>query len=168
MFRPLEQSCWSTKVTKYDPSFRNPSGAYLRNEWTSASDIGRSFDGAVLTPEEYRREEDAYVAVALRFVRESGQTSLAVCGLENKRRCQLGFAEGSPLGLDELGSVIRRVLREECWCRLEGPAGFLHFGWDYYMYVGVPRPCPESQELAKRVGLFVEECPSPYKQGASA
>ena len=64
-----------------------------------------------------------------------------------------------------LGPVIRSVLREEFWCRLEGPAGYLHFGWDFYMYVGVPYPCPKSQELARGLGLFVEEYPSPYKWG---
>lgn len=36
-----------------------------RDEWTAASDIGRSFGGVILTAEEYRRVEDAYVAVAL-------------------------------------------------------------------------------------------------------
>ena len=70
------------------------------------------------------------------------------------------------MGLKQLGSVIQLVLREEIWCRLECPTGFLHFGWDYYMYVGVPHLCPESLELAKRMGLFVDELKSPYSLNA--
>jgi hypothetical protein len=155
------------RVTKYNPAFRDLSGAYLRNEWTSAGDVGRAFGGVVLTAEEYRRVEDAYVAVALSFLRESGQTTLTVSGLENTRRYPIGFAEGSAIGLEQLGSVIRLVLREEFWCRLEGPSSFLHFGWDYYMYVGVPFPCPASQELAEQLGLFTEKCPAPYKGEAA-
>jgi hypothetical protein len=156
------------QITKYDPAFRDPSGAYTRDDWTSVTDIGRSFGSVVLTPEEYRRVEDAYVAVALSFLREAGQASLTVCGLENKRNYPIEFGEGSALDLEQLGSVIRLVLREEFWCRLEGPASFLHFGYDYYMYAGVPRPCPASQEVAKELRLFVEESISPYKREETA
>jgi hypothetical protein len=118
----------------------------------------------LLTPEEYRRVEDVYVAVALSFLCESGQSALTVSGLENNRKYAIEFCEGSVLGLEQVGSVIRLILREKFRCRLEGPASFLHFGWDYYMYAGVPCPCPASQELAKKLRLFVEESPSPYKR----
>ena len=151
------------RITKYNPVFRNRHGAYLRDEWTSFSDIGHSFAGVVLTHEEYQRVEDAYVTVAISFLRESGQSRLTVTGLEHNRRYPIDFTEGSVLGLEQLESVIRLILREKCWCRLEGSAGFLHFGWDYYMYTGVPSACPESQGLAKRLMVFVEEFPSPYK-----
>jgi nucleoside-triphosphatase len=49
------------RVTKYDPAFRDRAGRYLREEWTSVGDIGRSFGGVVLTREEYRRVEVAHV-----------------------------------------------------------------------------------------------------------
>ena len=57
---------------------------------------------------------------------------------------------------------MAQVLREELWCRLEGDRGFVHFGFDYYMYVGVASACPEAQRLAAQLGLFVEEMRSPY------
>jgi hypothetical protein len=41
---------------------------------------------------------------------------------------------------------------------------FIHVGWDYYMYIGVPTDCPASDRLAAASGLFVEECESPYKE----
>ena len=72
------------------------------------------------------------------------------------------LSNGAHLRLGQLGFVIPSILREEFWCRLEGEGCFLHFGHDYYMYVGVPVPCPESQKLASRLGLFVEEFASPY------
>lgn len=44
----------------------------------------------------------------------------------------------------------------------KGIGGFVHFGYDYYMYVGVETPCPQAQRLAAQLGLFVEEMRSPY------
>lgn len=150
------------RVTKYDPSFRDARGAYTRDEWTSIADIGQRFGGTVLTREEYQRIEDAYVAVALGFMRESGQSELVAVGLENHACHPLDFEDGDVLRVEHLGDVIRRVLREEFWCRLEAPNAFVHFGYDYYMYVGVPDPCPEAARLAHELGLFVEDCHSPY------
>lgn len=150
------------RVTKYDPAHRDPYGAYTRDEWTSVSDVGRTFVGVVLSEAEYRRVEDAYANVAVAFLREAGIWSLTVAGLENHSAVPLPFADSSPLGLAEVGEVLRRVLREEFWCRLEGAGAFVHVGYDYYMYVGVPNPCPDAAALAVQLGLFVEPFRSPY------
>ena len=71
------------RVTKYNPAFRDSSGAYTGKEWISFGDIGRSFDGVKLTAEAYERVEDAYVAAAIAFLCESAVPHLAVRGLEN-------------------------------------------------------------------------------------
>jgi hypothetical protein len=152
------------RVTKYDPAYRDESGAYQRDEWTAFSDIGKSFNGDILTQEEYQRVEDAYVSSALSFLREAGRSLLVVVGLENNRGSPLAPLEGSVLQEPQLGEVIRNVLREKFWCRLEGDDCFLHFGWDYYVYIGVPLRCEQSRTLASRLGLFVEEFASPYKE----
>lgn len=86
--------------------------------------------------------------------------SLTVAGLENSARLPLPFSEGALLALSDAAAVLRRVLREEC--RLEAAGGFLHVGYDYYMFVGVARPCPQATGLARQLGLFVEPCRSPY------
>jgi hypothetical protein len=39
---------------------------------------------------------------------------------------------------------------------------FVHFGWDYYMYIGSSVNCPSLIKIAKDNGLFVEEVRSPY------
>ena len=149
------------RVTKYNPAFRDPGGAYTRDEWTSVKDVGRSFAGGVLTREEYERVENAYIGAALAFLDEAGLTSLRVEGLENVLGAWLVFRNGSILSLDEVREAIRRVLREEFWCRLEGAGGYVHFGWDYYMYIGVAHPCPKARERTVELGLYVEEFASP-------
>ncbi len=150
------------RVTKYDPTRRDARGAYTWEEWSSFGDIGQSFGGQVLTVGEYRRIEDAYVSAALAYLREVGVEALAVEGLE-AHGSPPPFAAGDSLGLSETAEVIRRVLREEFWCRLEGPAAFVHIGYDYYMYVGVSRACPEAERLSQRLGLYVEAFRSPYR-----
>jgi len=48
-------------------------------------DIGRTFDGRVLTPTDYQRAEDAYVATALAFLVEAGITSMRIAFLEKSK-----------------------------------------------------------------------------------
>jgi len=157
----LEAVVFEYRVTKYDPSFRDARGAYLRDEWTSISDIGRSFGGTLLAREDYQRVEDAYVEAALGFLREAKQSALMAVALENHAQHPLGFGVGDVLRLEHVGEVIRHVLREDFWCRLEAPDAFIHFGHDYYMYIGVPTPCPDTKKLAHERGLFVEDQISP-------
>lgn len=132
------------RVTKYDPAFHDRAGRYLREEWTSISDIGRSFGGIVLTRKEYLRVEDAHVETALAFLREAGCGSLVAVGVENHGGCPSAPAKGDRLAGPQLGEAIHRLLRAEFWCRLEGDGCFVHVGYDYYLYVGVPCPCPQA------------------------
>ena len=150
------------RVTKYDPAFRSPNGAYLRDDWTSVNDVGQSFDGRLLTNAEYQRVESAYIASALAFLRESGTTSMKVRGLEYHGSAPLPFGEGAVVSLEQAEAIVPRVLREEFWCKLDGSDSFVHIGYDYYMYVGVPIACPKAHALAVNLGLFVEPFQSPY------
>ena len=152
------------RVTKYDPALRGPNGEYRGDDWIMFSQIGQSFGGVVLTEQEYARIEGNYINAALAFLSESGITGLRVKGLENPRRQSLTFVEGSVLTLDQIPVFMSRILREEFWCRLEGDNAFVHFGWDYYMYVGVPHSCPAAEQTAAELGLYVEEFVSPYHE----
>jgi hypothetical protein len=152
------------RVTKYNPAMRDARGAYIADEWTSVTDVGREFGGKVLTDEEYQLVEQAYITSAFAFLREGGLSSLKIKGLEKHKRIALTFREDSVVPVDEVGDLIRQILREQFWCRLEAPGGFVHFGWDYYMYIGVPHRCPTAEQLAEKLGLYAEEFASPYKE----
>ena len=160
--RDRKRRLFEYRVAKYDPAYRDWRGAYTREEWTAACQVGRVIGSNLLTPEEYACVENAYVAVALAFVHEAGGLKLRASGVENPGHSLLAPNEGERVREPRLGDLIRQLLREEFWCRLEGRRAFLHFGWDYYMYVGVARLCPKAHELAAALGLFVEEFASPY------
>src|SRR2546428_506542 len=85
-------------------------------------------------------------------------------GVEKPRTLPLDLQNDTVLPLDRIGGIIRRILREEFWCRLERSEGFIHFCWDYYMYVGVPHPCPTAEARAAELGLYVEEFASPIRE----
>jgi hypothetical protein len=150
------------RVTKYNPSHRNSAGSYLRDEWTSFSDIGQSFTGVLFTEREYQRVENAYATVAVAFMQEAGVSFLTVTGLENHACLPLPFSDGAVLGPTEIDSVVRQLLRAQFWCRLESIGGFIHVGYDYYMYLGVSALCPNAEAMACKMGLFVVPFKSPY------
>lgn len=166
----------SWRVTKYDPAFRDERGAYLKDEWTSVSDVGTPFDGVTLTFEEYSKTEDAYVSTALSFVSEAGLDALTITYLETYGVAEAraedlqGIAfdpklakQGLALSCAALDDVCRLVLREILWCKLESGSGFyIHFGYDYYMYIGSPVPSEKAIAHGRQRGLFVEEMVSPY------
>jgi len=100
------------RVTKYNPAFRDQSGAYTKVEWTFFKQIGQTFSGVLLTSDEYERVEEAYILAALSFLLESGLLSMRVEGLEDSRTRPLDFQNDSVLPLDRIGEIIRQILRE--------------------------------------------------------
>jgi hypothetical protein len=165
------------RVTKYNPALRNDyqytgpgrnkevricEALSTKFEWTTFKEIGETFSGVVFTREDYDRVENAYVQAAITFLRESGEPSMEVAGL-NKHGKPVDFNNGDVLTLEQIGEIMRPALREEISCRLHGSASFIHFDWDFYMYIGVPHPCPGAELRATELSLYVEECESPIR-----
>jgi hypothetical protein len=100
------------RITKYDPSLRDPGGAYPSDEWTSRSDIGKSFDGVRLTEESYLRVEQAYLEAAVAFLSEARITELTVIGLENHGQASNAPQERSRIKTEDVPAVLRSLLRE--------------------------------------------------------
>ncbi len=150
------------RITKYDPVYRDGSGAYRREDWTAYDDIGRTFNGVVLSEANYLQIEDLYVAAAVRFVREAQLPHLVAVDVE-LGESDLTLVEGMTVGTTDLPAVIRDNLRTLYWCKLEMfPRFYLHFGYDYYMYIGSQVDLPKSVSNTVDSGLFVEACVSPY------
>jgi len=174
----IEMNTW--RLSKYDPRFRKR-GAFQLDVWTSVSDIGKSFEGKVLTVEEYLRTENQYVSVISSFLKETQVSSLVVTALEKHfpdgpiERLDssdplldplaeiTSILEGDTLSLSEIETVCRLSLREFLWCKLENDElAYVHFGYDYYVYLGSASDCPQTREYASSIGLFMERFPSPY------
>ena len=146
------------RLTKYLPEVRGDSGAFLGDDWTSISDIGRRFGGRTLTLTEYLRVESRHVVAVASFMEESGVESVTVADAERGALPGLPLRDGLVLSPLQALDVVRHELREEAWCRLQDPGRFfVHVGYDYYVFIGSAVPCPRSIRLAAELGLFVEE-----------
>lgn len=111
----------------------------------------------------------------MRFVAEAGIVSLHISELEKsaldaefQRRIEdvpldpETIVNGGAVQGRELEALIRLNRREALWCKLLGSGFYIHFGWDYYMYIGSRSPCPNAIASARQAGLFVEEWASQY------
>jgi len=166
------------RVTKYDPALRTSTGLFTGDEWILFSQLGSTIDSELLTPERYLWAEDRYVDAVERFLAASEIEALMIEGLQTGSYKpndvdRLGLrsipvAEGQVLSATgEIGHVCRLNLREHLWCRLQAEgAFFVHFGWDYYMFVGSSRPCEDAIAETIAAGLFVEPAISPYHNDA--
>jgi hypothetical protein len=168
------------RITKYNPIYRDELGKYKKDEWTSFCEIGKIFNGNMLTSDEYVVVEDTYVGAILAFMDDLGIKSLKVKGLEKKNKkfmpdkahklyseelvnLYISLQDNDVLNVREIECLSRLVLRENLWCKLEkDDIMFVHFGYDYYMYIGIHEICEEAINNIKESGLFVEDFVSPY------
>jgi len=145
------------RVTKYNPSKRDEWGHYLdKDEWTDFCEVGKK-----VSIEAYEIVETAYINSAIEFLSDSGIETLQVVGLEDYQQNGL-YKEGETIQVGSLEPVLRSLLRNEFWCRLESKLGFIHIGWDFYMYIGICKISKAVIHNAEKRGLFVEPFISPY------
>lgn len=157
----LMSAIYQYRITKFNPVNRNKAGRYLADEWYLYAQVGETFGGILLTEDEYFRVESAYIATVMDFHREAGLPEIFAIGVEDPQG-KGAPAEGSLITADRLPLLCRAMLRVDYWCKIEGDGFFIHFGWDYYMYVGASIPCPVSLSHAESRGLFPEPFISPY------
>jgi hypothetical protein len=71
------------------------------------------------------------------------------------------LAVGVNVSMQRLPTVIRLALRDVLWCKLTGEsASYLHFGYDFYIYVG--SSLPGSWRWDFPPGIYAEPFRSPY------
>ena len=165
-------------ITKYNPDFRDEDGSYTQvEEWTCPSEIGKIIYGKEFTLDEYLRVEAAYVNTVMTILSERELNTLKVLLLTKihispeDRNSVLYEREFDEIDLvvdqvvnsNEIRTICKMVLRNFLDCQLYWKDNlFVHFGWDYYMYIGSSVNCPPSIKFAKDIGLFVEDTRSPY------
>ena len=148
------------RVTKYNPDLAS------YDEWTAISDVGNSYSGIEFTFQEYKRVESTYVDAVFSFMKAEKVESIILSDLWNGfdySDKELTLAEGKDFQNDSLKRVIQLILREEIGGQLTSKKGmFVHFGYDYYMYIGISNNYPEVISSIRSSGLYVESFKSPY------
>jgi len=162
------------RITKYDPKNRNELGHYMVDEWTEFEDISHSFDGEAFNYIEYINIENKYIYAIELLMRRHGLGSMRMRGLEKRG---LTYDETLTKGMIDMYDWLdhdrsisiqimsifcRLILRKYVWAKLVSPKMFVHFGGNYYMYIGASEDCSKEFREIEASGLFVEECESPY------
>jgi hypothetical protein len=169
------EHCW--RITKYNPNLRDENGNYTKDEWTAISDVGKKYSGEVFIMDQYLTVEDKYIIAIINIMDSAEIPCLEVKRL-NKWEHEFEFEEyytdnmlnlyrtvknGDRFHKDKLVDLCKLLLRENIGCQLWFESNmYVHFGYDYYMYVGINSDCHDALEGIRNLGLFVEKFESPY------
>ena len=132
----------------------------MSDEWTSFSDIGKVFDGTILSQDAYLEIEKAYIDCYIEVIEKAKISKLHIKQAEYYTE-NVRFSS-SISNTHEIRQVITACLREQCWLKLTSKDFFIHFGYDYYMYIGSLLPSESVIETAMHHGLYCEQYASPY------
>lgn len=165
------------RITKYNPAFRDENGIYTLHEWISPWDVGKSFNGKRFTLKDYHLMEEAYIDTVLHFMKESHLSSLQLFHYKKnhdlfqkesplffeKAFNNISLEEGMFILIEDIPLICKMILRGYIHGQLVSKCSFyIHFGSDYYMYVGLTQPCEHAVQFARSNNLFVEGQQSPY------
>jgi hypothetical protein len=162
-------------VTKYEINKFPPSlfkhGRFLREDWTSCTDIGRTTPRGTLDKQEYLRVEGLYVDAVAALARTVEPDLLQVHDVEfwdaaSDRLANLGLAdvldgttapaESEPVAGARLDNLARRCLRDVAWLELMVvPKLLVHFGYDMRLIVASSIPLTQPLDEIRSSGLFV-------------
>ncbi|HJZ24328.1 MAG TPA: hypothetical protein VJ201_07780 [Candidatus Babeliales bacterium] len=167
--------CW--RITKYNPKYRNENGVFLNDEWCIYSEIGKTFNSNRFDFKEYARIEKLYIDAIELFMECHNIASLQIDTLEKKRKLKKDIhntddmvqvfqnvEDGDWVEQAHIKDLCKLILRDKLWYKLKySRKMFVHFGWDFYMYIGSSLACDKAITVIKESGLFVELFKSPYE-----
>ncbi|MBL4709109.1 MAG: hypothetical protein JKY48_11800 [Flavobacteriales bacterium] len=170
----------SWRISKYNPIHRDKKGAYIKQEWTSLSDVNETFDSKLFTLNEYRKTEDLYINQIKQALKENNARLLKVVELEKWEpelvldknvapiydqkdyKIYKSLEDKDIVNIEDALIIARLNLRSDIWCKLvDFDENFeIHFGYDYYMYFTFLDNNNNLEPISKM--LFIEIFDSPH------
>lgn len=144
------------RITKYNPLDRDKSGAYQLDEWTEFSDVGE-----MVSLEEYESVESNYINALNMLLQQNNVHTLTITDLEDYQNL-CPFKDGQVISNREFTVAFKGVLRSQYWCLFEAKDAYVHFGYDFYSYIGIALAPEHMLNSIKQNGLYVENCKSPF------
>ncbi|MFD2332527.1 hypothetical protein ACFSR7_24990 [Cohnella sp. GCM10020058] len=153
-------------------------GTVPKNDWTSIFDIAKP--NASYSLEDYILFEELYIEAITGFIDFLQLRRVQVQRLEKRDKklrihhfpqlysremveLYSSVQEYQLVDKESAGSLSRLALRENLWFKLiAGDKLFVHFGYDYYMYIGSDLACSAVINKIINSGLFAEPWISPY------
>lgn len=168
---------YTWRITKYNPLYRDSKGNFTTQEWTSYSDIGKYFEGIQFTFNDYIEIENKYINTVLQFMNCLHLKEIEINGLEkyeedvsyeensdcDMSKLLINIKDRATINITDVPLLCKLILREHLWGKLEyNSTLYIHFGYDYYMYIGSSKKCDSVLEKVSHNGLYIEEFPSLY------
>ena len=167
------------RISKYNPLLRDERGRFIGEDWTSFSDIGKKYNGKVLTNLQYADVEAKYTNAVTTVLHQNQVTTMIVEKLEKPfsastlekmlGRCNLQLTQsdaefvsriknGSRLNMAEIKKTVMLVLRDCFWCELLSETGEvkIEFGYDYYVYLQGVNIDANTISSFRSKGIYIE------------
>lgn len=163
------------EITKYKPGFRDEN----KEDWTAISDIGRTYDGEILTVETYKKVEDSYIQT-IKLVMEYLELPFLTINqvirsfsyeetMEMWKEYHELYSKDildkythaknlDKLDKEKVDSFCRLLLREDLGANVYYPRRMKVFiGYDYLMGIHTSKSIDSLTPSIERLGLFVEK-----------
>ncbi|MBQ4521452.1 MAG: hypothetical protein IJA10_00660 [Lachnospiraceae bacterium] len=168
------------RITKYNPQYRDDKDIFMKNEWTSYTDIGKIYNEHIFLKEEYLSIEEKYCAVYLDILKSNGVSEVAIKDLEcyfsiseinqlfkqrglelsmEDEKIMCSLANDKKIKVNDLQEYIKLILRECFWCRFEDEVSSIQieFGYDYYSYIFCNCINESLINKYKKMEIFIEK-----------
>ncbi len=171
MRRSWQYSAYS--ITKYNPIYRDNKHAYVKDEWTSITDIGKIYDGKPFTIQEYLDVEAKYIEAIKIIMGLNNCNTLYIRKLKKHKDISyfnqetskqlFSYYESLKNGLfitaQSLPFIMKIILRNLSWCELVNIEKklYVRFGYDYYMFVNTKVSFEKIKKKIEEIGLYVEK-----------
>lgn len=149
------------RISKYDSKYR-VNGVFTKEEWTDYSDVGGVFNGHVFTLKEYLKIEQKYLSVINDIINLCKIPNFIIDSLE-KYDETTKWENNKVISKEEINKIIIDCLRNKCWCRLTLNEYYIHFGYDFYVYLSVPLKIDDIKRICEMYNLYVETMDSPFE-----
>lgn len=164
------------RLSKYNPEYK---GIY-NNEWTSYSDIGKSYNGEKFTKRCYLEMEKKYCDAIITILSAQQTRYIKIRELEtpfsSEEIAEFFFSknlrltdkekeiiesidENQIILIDDIEEYLKLLLRECFWCVLLDPEHKIHvdIGYDYYVHLACNYIDPDIICCLKNQGIYIEK-----------
>lgn len=151
----------SYRISKFKPIDQTTSINYV-NDWTSISDVGNVYSGKIFTINQYKQIEKNYIDFYIEILETLSIETLKIECLEDPYNLKR-WKNNQQINYYEMKLFFQDCLREKCWGKLKyKKTFFIHFGYDYYTYLGTKLDFYIVDSIANKYNLYCEKIISPY------
>lgn len=146
-------------ISKYDIKYRNELGVYLRDDWTSISDVGKVCEGELVTMEEYERVEKNYLDALWDIIQTIGVSHFQIEGLRpwvDKDLLDFPLVNGTIINREQCIALAKQILREKIWGHMTSEKLSIYFSYDYYVHISFEGDLDAVKAIIKKYNLFWE------------